>query len=277
MSMPIREIGDLSLSMGTSIALETFFGLRPPPVRQPTHAKFTQLWVNIETLIRNAIAAYTSEDLSAVDVNELITVVMEELEFLEQAVTQHAEKLTLVVYYDDPNGRNSLYPHATWRTPTTPRQSLIHRLTTLTTVQVLAMIRDRQWTLTVIDRHPPKVAGNVAILTHHAHNLLWWPNFNLLRLLETRTGKLKAPDEWTGKLKNLTPETQLPFNEFTLQVFGDNGLFAGESRTVRRELKTLAFNSNWTKITTRDKVLSDVRSHGSVLLKETYNKLMSRF
>lgn len=277
MSTPVREIGDLSLSIGSSLALEVFFGLRQPPTRQPGHTKFSQLWVNLETLLRNVVAAYTADDLDSLTVIELVTVMLEELEFLEQAVLQHNDKLKLVVYYDDPAGRDSLFPHAAWRVPTTNRQSIIHRLTSMTLAQTLSAIKDREWTLTVINREPPKTPANVAMLTHHAHNLLWWPNFNLLRLLESRTGKLKGTDEWSGKLKNIDVDAQIPFNALTLQVFGDNGLFAGESRTVRRELKTLAFNANWTKITTRDKIVSDMRTKGSVLLKETYNKLMSRF
>lgn len=277
MATLIRELGDYPVSIGTSRAFEGLFGKIDPPLKQRSYKSFGHLWINLETLIRNIIEAYSTEDLKLLDVSEVVTSLFEELEAIQTLVADESNgKLNLVVYFDDANERKWVFPHAEWRQPTTERQTKLHVLNSLSLRQAIAIIRERKMPLTVIRKRPTITHDNVVILTHHPHNLLWSPTFNYLMLLESYTGVLKDSNQWSSKLKGISEKDQIPFNAFTLQVLGDGSLFAGESRIIQRELKTLKNSCNWSKVTTSEKIVSDVKRHGSAVLKEAYNKLMTR-
>lgn len=276
MSTPVRELGNLALSIGTSNALERFFGELGPEIRI-NYKSFDGLWINIETLIRNIVDAYPSEALEALTINEVVECLLEELEAIQQLVVNEGNnKTSLVIYIDDVSERRWVFPNAEWRKPTTARQQRISTLNEISTRQAVAYLREKKMPLSIIRRRPFYDSLKVAILTHHPHNLLWSSSFSQLTLLESYTGTLKQKHQWNSKLKGIKEKDAIPFNALTLQVIGDKELFAGESRIIVKELKKLAEVANWTKVTTREKTVNDIRTKGSTVLKETYNKLMSR-
>lgn len=278
MTIVNREIGQYPISIGTSLALEGLFGIHPnQPKHQPVAAKFTHLWINIETPIRNLYAACDKEMLASVTITQAHDLIMEELYHIQEVVTDHPRsELTPVFYYDVFDELKWLYPKAQWRIATTERQQHMLNLETLTRDAVLATIEEKQYPLTVIKGSPPVEAINVALLTHSSHQLLWRFKFNHLMLLESHTGKLKSPGEWSSKLKGISNDDHLPFTPFTLQVFGDGHLFAGEETAIKREVKSIATASRWTKVTTTEKIKNDITNKGSTTLKDCYNKLMTR-
>ena len=276
MTNTVRELGNYALSIGTSNALEKFFSPRGPDIKI-NYQQFDSLWINIETLIRNIVDAYPSEALEVIKVNDVVEALFEELEAIQTIVMNEGDsKVALVVYIDDVSERRWVFPNAEWRKASTARQQRIATLNELSLRQSVAYIREKKMPLSVIRRRPFYDGIKVAILTHHPHNLLWSSSFSQLTLLESYTGTLKQKHQWNSKLKGVSEKDAIPFNALTLQVIGDKELFAGESRIIVKELKKLAENANWTKVTTREKVVNDVRTKGNAALKEVYNKLMSR-
>jgi hypothetical protein len=273
-----REIGQYPISIGTSLALEGLFGIHPnQPKHQPVASKFTHLWINIETLVRNLYASCSKEMLATITVDQAFEWIMDELYQIQEVVKEHPRSdIAPIFYYDIKDELRWVYPKARWREPTTERQQYLANIETLTCDAVIRGIEDNQYPITYIKGKPDKQAINVALLTHSSHQLLWRFKFNHLVLLESHTGKLKSPGDWSSKLKGISGDDHLPFTPFTLQVFGDGNLFSGEDTAIRREVKQIATTSRWTKITTTDKIKTDIANKGSPQLKEIYNKLMTR-
>jgi hypothetical protein len=270
-------LGEYPISVGTSLALEGFFRKEPNNRQERIRTAITKLWVNLETVVRNAIEAYPSDNLKTLPLNDVVDSVFEDVEAIQTTIRDQSEgSVALVLYYEDPEERKWLFPHAQWRVPTTERKKRISLLHDLATRQVSGMMLEKKMPLNIIKRRPPVSHDHVAILTHHIHNLFWERSFGYLVLLESYTGALKDANLWSGKMKGVDVRDQMPFNPLTLQILGDGSLFAGESRVIQRELKVLARNANWTKVTTRERILNDISRQGTPVLKEAYNKLMSR-
>lgn len=277
MSTYIRALGDYPLSVGTSRALEGLFNKEAPLRNQRLSIKVTKLWVNLETIVRNAIEAYPSDNILTLPLDDVIDSVFEDIEALQDVVINESDtRVGLVVYLEDDQERLWVYPHAQWRVATTERQKRIALLNSLAVRQISTTMKEQKMPLNIIKRRPPVSHDMVAMLTHHTHNLFWERCFGYLLLLESYTGVLKDTNQWSGKLKGIDDKDQIPFNAFTLQVLGDSALFSGESRVIQRELKALAKTANWSKVTTREKIVYDIKKHGTPVLKESYNKLMSR-
>jgi len=82
-----RELGQIPVSIGTSLALEGAFGIlednhNPKPIIHNVDV----LYVNIRTLIRNMVGAIDAEQLSAVFPEDLAFSLVNELTTIEQAV-----------------------------------------------------------------------------------------------------------------------------------------------------------------------------------------------
>jgi hypothetical protein len=57
-----REMGQLPVSIGTSLALESVTGILPEhETDDPDIHKFDSLWVNVRTLFRNIVASIPSD------------------------------------------------------------------------------------------------------------------------------------------------------------------------------------------------------------------------
>jgi len=66
----------------------------------------------------------------------------------------------------------------------------------------------------------------------------------------------------------------MPFNRYTLQVFGDNTVFDAQPRNIKDEMKQIAAYKKWTGVTSEQKMAADIRSMGSEALKKNYAELM---
>ena len=99
-------------------------------------------------------------------------------------------------------------------------------------------------------RHPDSL-----IMTHLPVDLLARYRFSRLELLESHTGKIKGPAEWNTKLTNGKELANIPFNSFTLQLFGDNGnMFSPQSISIRRVLLEAAQKWGWTNVSGMERV-----------------------
>ena len=98
------------------------------------------------------------------------------------------------------------------------------------------------------------------IVTHLPVDLLSRYNFKKLELVESHTGAIKAFPHWHSKLTGGKELVNIPFNAFSLQVFGDNGnLFTPLLPSLRKEVLRLAQEDRWVAITTDDKIRMSLR------------------
>jgi hypothetical protein len=108
----------------------------------------------------------------------------------------------------------------------------------------------RQFNFEITGHHPASL-----IVTHFPVDLFGRYRFNQLDLLESHTGKIKPPAQWNTKLSAKREETDmLPFNPFTLQVFGDNQQFVHQLPRVKEAVVETAKATGWSSVTTMEKI-----------------------
>ena len=255
-----REKGQLPVSIGTSLALEAGAGTYPDrPEHPPPFTRARQLWINLRTLVRNLHACLPTDLKDTLLPDDMWEYVLEEMAIIPAAVTNASQGNTQVVYYaSDYKHLERRFAGAVLRKPRTTKQMLQHSVED--TTLKLALAKNQDFNVQLFDfeiegQHPASF-----ILTHLPIDLLARYRFERLELLESHTGAIKGPAAWNTKLTNGRELTHVPFNRFTLQLFGDNGnMFAPLSLTLRREVLQLAHRWGWTNVTTMEKIRDTLR------------------
>lgn len=278
MDYVVRETGAFPLSIGTSLALEGLLQRHPNQPRMPPgHKRVRSVWVNLRTIIRNFYAALTAVQLKEITIEQSVDLLVDECRTLPTVLTQETKNnLQTVLYVTDFAETKWLYPNAIYWEPNTEKQRHRHNLEHFTLFALLEQLHNERIAVIKIATQPPTTPGVVALLTHYAHELLWRFQFDGLFLLESHTGKLKSYTQWRTKLKGVKDDEHIPFNAFTLQLFGDGALFDAYPKKLRDEVRQLADSRHWTGVTTLEKIQSDVRRFGGETLKKTLTQLISR-
>lgn len=271
-----RSQGNLALSMGTSMAIEGLLGLHPnQPEYPPEIARLTQLWVNLRTLIRNYVAALETKEYLKVSPPKIAHDLQLELEFLQTLPSGGWAvpfTLTEVVVYDFEDSEFLRHwPGTTPRVASTQQQ--IHRRTLESGLRRL--LHERLPHLPSLYRLPPlSRTSTTALLTHLPHELWWLNRDRNLLLLESHTGRLKSQHSWNSKLNS--KYTGMPFNGFTLQLYGDSEVITRHPRRLLNELERIAEQRGWTVVTPETTMMKDLRQYASTELRDVLAKLAYR-
>lgn len=255
-----REKGKVPVSIGTALAIEAGSGVYPDrPETPPPFTQVKQLWVNLRTIVRNLYACLPTDVKESVVPEDLWQAALEELSILPAAVAQGSQGNTKVVYYVSDYARMAQrYPGALIKEAKTPKQLLQQKIEDVTLKLMLENNHQQQvefFDFDIQGQHPASF-----ILTHLPVDLLARYRFEKLSLLESHTGKIKGPGAWNTKLTNGKELENIPFNSFTLQLFGDNGnMFSPQSISVRRKMLELANQWGWTNVTSTDKIRETVK------------------
>ncbi|MND91482.1 hypothetical protein D3C80_836070 [compost metagenome] len=270
-----RDVGQIPVSIGTSLAFEGLLGIHPNPPVQPTNFKTIQtIWVNIRTLARNLFQAVPTDKALEMDYTNSVSVLLNETQVLPVALAQQGYTGKIRYYLASKDAVKWAFPKANFKELKSPKQIAYDMFERFVSIELYQQMKAANMDVMEIDRKPKSGEGIVAILTHYPHELLWKPQFSRLLLLESHTGKLKTYNTWYTKLNGISEnEYPMPFTEFTLQVFGDGELIAPQQpRAIREELKQLSKDKKWTGITTPDKLYHDVMS-SSKELRDLYKLL----
>lgn len=231
-------------------------------------------YVNVKTLYRNLIGAY-SEDTALIDASELYNNLLSDMDSLEEAVSIYTKgKSTVYFYLPTYAGITKVLPAAKFKVPTTNNQ-IVNRAHELMVFNNLKHDIETQKRITLIDTIIPYHDSPTNILTHFAVDLLSNINFPRLTLVESWTGKMKGKAEWNTKLTNGKFLKKLPFNAFTLQIFGDNGnLLSPAPPTLRRAVLRMAEKNTWTPLTTMDKIKYSIGTYDELDVIKELNKYL---
>jgi hypothetical protein len=253
-----REVGStIPVSIPTASALEA--------VTEWPQA----IWINTRTLIRNLLSSMetaTRDQLRSLDIYAVIKI---EMELIQRVVGELSKGVTEVTFYCcNYSDLSIVLPNAIPRKVNTDLQLHLLKLE----MDVLkSLIKDG-----VIKEFKTKLDGkdkDVLILTHHCLDLLWSNTFRKLRLLESHTGTVKTKTQWHTKLTNGKELPEMPFNKFTVQVFGDNNVVLSQSdRKLRAIVVNMATENRWSSVTTMEKIrfnINGLKDHfaKTVLLK----------
>lgn len=270
-----REVGQIDVSIGTSLALEGAFGIYPEAeVDRPPLLNYNELWINLSTLFRNLFHSLGTEEKDSVLATDLAMVIAEETTLIQAAVENAVgKKVKAIFYFNDMSQLHKFLPKANIKHPTTPKQRIYTALhdQTLREVQQYLSMDD-------VDFRPFSVkihgSGRALMLTHSPIDLLSQYSFASLNLLESHTGKIKPKSQWGSKL-GLSEDMALPLNGFTIQVFGDGNTYLSPmSIKYKRAVLNVAKRDRWSPITTMSKIKMGLETISDVSLRE---ELLERY
>ncbi len=271
-----REVGKFPLSIGTSFAIEGLLGVHEGNPHQPSgHKGIALLMVNIRTLVRNYREAVKANDVDRIDYHSAALSILAEMKAIPEVIRQSRRNIEVVYYHQAIEDIKQQFPNATYKRPKTDKQVAVDTYEKFVIRLLMAECINEKFPVQIVKRSPIPRNLITAIYTHYPKDLFWKGSFERLFLLESHTGRLKTYVDWYTKMNSIKADNQVPLNEFTLQVFGDKHLFEGQDKKVKTELKELAKVKRWNGTTSSAKVAVDVRSSGSVLLRETYGSLMA--
>ena len=263
-----REVGELPLSISTSMAIESALGMSEgsDPTKPPV-ATYNELWINIRTMYRNLAGSMPTDLRMQVSASDYATVLHNEMEVIRTAVSQSTKGLVKVVFYlPSYKALTRKFPNAIWQGVNTPRQ--VHDLHSETTSleHLLELVTDDD--LLQVDTDIESPGKSVLVLTSYPVDLLCRYNFASLVLLESHTGTIKPPVLWYTKLRDGRSLQVIPFDKMTLQVFGDNSLFRPVPIKIRRHLVELGIKSKWTPVTTKAYIIKTVAAERDPILEK---------
>lgn len=241
-----RTKGKYPVSIGTSTALESFFGVsdtQPAKQSRPPYTQYQCIVANVRTLVRNYLSSFKAVDVIKMTVSDLYTELVKELILIANVISDQSRN----------NISFSVYDLTYVKLERKLRKAVIK--TKYTTKQ--------QYTLMLEDKLAALISANTSLfadyfnyevtsdtirhgarrnvfITHYPMDLLFTPLEP--DLLESHTGKIKKPFEFNTKLKK-APE-DAPFNIYTLQIFGDSsGYILPYSSAMRNELSEICKSS----------------------------------
>ena len=255
-----REKGAFPISVATSLAIESACGVYPDrPVSPAPILSVKEVWFNVRTLLRNLLGSIAPDFRDHLIPPHLLPALVEEMRIIESAVLKGSNgNCRAVFYHADYTSIARKFPKAIVKIARTARQmqqNLLDDKTLKLLLEEQSSGDIRVFNFEITGNHPESF-----IVTHLPVDLLSKYSFKRLDLLESHTGAIKAWPQWNTKLTNGRELLNIPFNQFSLQVFGDNGNhFSPQSLSVRREVVRLADEDRWTPVTTDSKIRDSLR------------------
>lgn len=268
--MAERSKGQIPISMGTALAIEGALGVYPErPESPPPLERYDALWVNLRTVYRNLQACFQVGVHRGFRPVELVDGLLEDIAGLHAAIKKDHPKIEVVVYHSEYDRLDKLFPAATLKESKTPVQVQAQELEE-TTYAVFRKNLPPDVPFAPLTCFLPRIERQKTLLmTHITLDLLARYHFHTLDLLESNTGVIKKPAQWNTKLGVKDQADILPFNSFTLQVFGDRGvLFQPQPLKLRQQVLELAEQRHWSSITTLDRIRDNLRQYADKDLRD---------
>jgi len=256
-----REKGEVPMSIGTSLALEKLCGFGEYPDENPPCFLYDELWVNLRTLYRNCLGAVASPERTSLNPQRILEGVLEDIQVLVSTIENRTlGKLKVSVYYCDYSDFKRVFPLAKYRELKTPRQLYENELEK----KVYTKFYTSAYTPTTVqlrhfDTRITERGKNVVLISHFPTDLLWRKQFTRLTLLESHTAALKPRAAWYTKLTGGSQLVRIPFNSMSLQVFGENIMFAAMPTPIKKRALKMAEDDKWTSVTTDERVEASIK------------------
>lgn len=275
-----RTVSGFQLSISTGMAMETLFtptqSVFDPERVAPERvalSRFTDVWINVDTLIRNILNATTFDEskdrfmppdrIAGVRANTVHDALQQEIELIQTLfMIEGGGRITPTFYVTD---YTSFYTgkdpeHYKKRLASTDKQIAWFRI--LDTTRQLALATN-QSIKTFRNELQPSGQPNALILSHIALDLLSYNRFGNLELLESHTGKVKTRREWNSKYQPLGTEKfeNFPWCKPLLCWLGDKYVLKPLSITIRKRILEVSKLRRWTPMTAPAAVYQDCLSH----------------
>jgi hypothetical protein len=275
-----RDMGQIPVSIGTSLALEGAFGiLEDNHDQNPVINRVDVVYVNLRTLIRNMVGAIEADDLSHVFPEDMAAILINEIITVEQAISSASSgrvktQIYLCNYRDIPKR----YPFAILKNANTDRQRIAALREENAVIELKGQLQHHpQIKIIETDTELKPDPRKVLMLTSYAVDLLQRYSFSGLTLLESHTGAVKSQAMWHSKLTGGKELTNIPFDQMTMQFFGDgSNLFTGYPIKYRRVVLDCAEKNRWNSLSTKDYIISCIQKLHEPELEKLIRNLYSK-
>lgn len=264
-----RVTSGFPLSVGTSQAFETLFAPTQKPYdperkipEAPDLTKFQSCYINLDTMFRNLVGALDKVQYQKAGYAAFLATIEEEIDVITQLFQSSANYCVPIFYhstYEDLRAKINSY-HSDMvklRVASTDNQRLYED----TRAKVINHLNRRSDKILKIKGAlvPDRYESSI-VLSHIPYDLVKYNKFNEIVLLESNTGVVKTRAEWYTKFYKHPSSTleNIPFNEKTLQIFGDRVLIAPMKISIRDTLLGVADQRKWTSLTTMEKMDLDI-------------------
>jgi hypothetical protein len=261
-----RTVSGFPLSIGTGLSFETLF-----PVRQkvydetrvaPPHAdvsKYSECWINLATMFRNLQSSINKETFLKADPGELAEVLVSEMGVIESLFQVEGNGTCKPIFYYCTYEKftRQAPKEIKFRKDNTQNQILY----TDTLGKTLKEIEKQTEVVRKLDSELPAApTTNGLIFTHVPADLLNFPRFRSLELLESHTGLVKKRQQWGTKYHSMAGRDMsiLPFMRKLYMIFGDRVLLYPNDLKLRNAILDCAEKRGWTGYTTESKVMLDL-------------------
>lgn len=262
-----RTVGETKLSIGTHLALETFFHNKMLEVYDKDREfekldpnKYTHHVFNIYTIIRNILHSITETNVKEQVLlhSDFIPTLKTEIDIISKMYK--STKCTPVLFYPnyDKIYKNYNKGKETGDTAVYREHMMIKSvLKKLDARETIHSVNDgKGHTIPSLGR---KEEVKVVITTNIPVDLF---NFKCkLDLLESHTGKLKTPSMFNSKYHTVgkLDLSHLPWVEELVYLLGEDNIVLPTKLGTRRRVIELSKEYNWTPLTTREKVVSNLK------------------
>lgn len=249
--------GKYQLSIGTSLAFETLFGVNDniPPTQPLPYKKYTYVLINLRTIIRNAYGAIQKELKVEWKAQKYLDVVLKELEIIPLILDNQSHgQLNAVYYIPSYLSLRKKYPHAPLKGMGKGAYGRQHyeAIEQFCIAQLTASALRGELNAALTDIDLPPVDQESVIMTHLPIDLLSYnKSSSKVDLIETHTGVIKHRRQWYTKL-NIKSNANIPFAEWSLQWFGDGKHFSGMPPKYKTAIIAFAEQNRWNQTTTTD-------------------------
>jgi hypothetical protein len=264
-----RELGELGISIGTSVAFEYL-------VEHVNEAP-SEIWINTRTVFRNLYTGLETKLRNTADIEDVKETFMSEITTIHNSIEMATgDRVKVVFYYATYEDIASIFKYAKFKQPRTEKQLRQYEFEQLT----IQFMIDTAPNYIDFRKFKTAIKGKDArawIVTHTPVDLLSKRFFADLTLLETHTAALKPFSQWHTKLTKGKGLFRMPFNELTIQVFGDgNNFFSGYPTKNKEEIVELANLRGWSPMTTRAKIREDLNYLKDPLLKDVLREMLEK-
>lgn len=246
--------GQYNVSIGTSLALETLFGINEniAPTNPLPFTRYGCLFINVRTLIRNLHGAVAKELKTEWTLEHYYRELLKELAAIPEIVSnQSHDNLSVVYYFCKYQRLEKDYPHANLKKKRNAshydviENNLLNRVENLTRTGKVSVL--------IVDHVVPLPDEKVVMMTHLPLDLIPYAQTSRVDLIETHTGVIKDRFKWYTKLNGSGLE-RIPFTRKTIQIFGDGKTFSGIIPRWRSLVVEFAEKNKWNQ-TTSDRII----------------------
>ena len=262
-----RTKGKYPISVGTSVALECFFGVSDDkPLahgKVPPYLEYQCVLLNVRTLARNYLSSYKAQELPHITFDILFSGLLEEIILINNIINDQSSGKVVVSFYNHSYLKLKNYlKKVTLRQKYTPKQQMTMDMENKLSdaIQAASVTVKQHVAYEYTNDEIRQGKHRNVILTHYPMDLLMTP----LRpnLLESHTGRIKKPYEFPSKLKRAGEH--MPFNKYTLQLMGDSsGYIVSASSAIRNELMKICKDFGIVPVTQEKRFIKVIKEHAS--------------